>query len=342
MKKKLFAISIVLLMITVIIPLNTLGEHSKIDLMSSLKDNKVSSNIITQKIFERRIWNFSDGSRFYPGLARINSTGKGFHLLIPLRLLKINLPIPTIQYFNIFPWKIDLFLTLCIYCDENAKTVISKLNSSGKWENITDPIVGNHSIIIGMIKMPSIGMLRNLIDDGIIDGIQPVQQFFTNWFGLIGLQNFSAAGIIRWIRDKIIFKDTRFEGGIIDINNSSTVKLLKAMTGVPPRYKGGPILNETLVNCIWNFSWEYFPLFTKIFGEFLQSQIRYNLIYYSGYIWNNFPLRTSFLHLAMPQQLLGFSPFIWWTKSPKILPIVNCLQKKILEGIFYDRLDNPI
>ena len=160
---------------------NNHNETGIIDKNKSIKNNYTSENSFYYKDTE---------INFFSNWAKIHSTGMGFHVIYALKVLKINAPIPTIQYHNFFPFRIDLFITWCRYFDENATTIISPVIGDNK-----PPIEGNHSFIIAFLKIPTMNPLRHLLNDGIIDGIQPWQQKFGK---------LSFAYFLRCIRDLFI------------------------------------------------------------------------------------------------------------------------------------------
>jgi len=280
-------------------------------------------NTIIENIYENSKTNNSqdfiysmDKINFEIGWIKINSTGKGFHAIIPLRVFRINAPIPTIQYHNFFSFRIDLFITLVVYNDSKAIT-----NITVNGERL-DPITGNHSFLMGMLKIPSIGPLRSLLKNGVIDGIQAWQQLCVTYGVFKGY--LSPAGILRWIRDKTIGKpvinlsDWKWRGEEVD-------EYLKALGGVPPRYQNYniKILNGTRLNRWRDFFEENFP---KMSEQIINKTLRYLVVLLPGYFWNRMPIRTSFLHLEMPQQLLGYTPFVIWGETSKLKKIVECLQ----------------
>ena len=103
--KKIATLSVILLMLVVTLPNNiTAYENDKNTFKIVDKNNVISSQynnfdsinytyIPTDKIF---------GKEWIVGFVKVNSTGKGGHLIWPLKILKLDLPIPTIQYQE--PW----------------------------------------------------------------------------------------------------------------------------------------------------------------------------------------------------------------------------------------------
>lgn len=332
MNKKAIIIGMVTLMLVMTTHLNVLGDQIKKDdsILSSNenveveraeKDNYENEDSNLDDLHSSVVANSDIYSQF--GWIKVNSTGKGLHLIVPLKLLRINLPIPTLQYHNFFPFKIDMFVTLLVYNDTKAITNIRYFNWTTKnysYHNIS----GDHSLLLGMFKIPAIGPFRHLLKNGLIDGIQPVQQFLSKH----GLANLSPAGILRWIRNLII------GGPIIDTRNTSFDKFLRAFGGVPPRYQNtnSPIFNGTYINyCRDKFEGNH-PFLADLI---LNQTIRYSFVLYPGYFWNRMPIRTSFLHLEMPQQLLGYTPFVVCGKTHRLEKIVGKIQN-LIPDIFYD------
>lgn len=337
MNKKAIIIGMVTLMLVMTTHLNVLSEQIKKDdsILSSNenmdvlaeKDNSVNEDANTDDL-HRSVFSNSDIT-FRSGWIKVNSTGKGLHLIIPLKLLKINAPIPTIQYHNFFPFKIDMFVTLLVYNDTKAITNITYFNWTTKnfsYHNIS----GNHSLLLGMFKIPSMNLLKQLLIGGVIDGIQPVQHFAKG----LGLVNLTPAGILRGIVGRINNRIFGKPDPIINITKKETKDFLRALNGVPPRYQNYdiPILNGTRINRWRDWFEENFP---GMSNRLINKTLRYLVILLPGYFWNRMPIRTSFLHLEMPQQLLGYTPFVVCGKTQRLEKIVGKIQN-LIPDIFYD------
>ena len=345
MNKKLIITLLIVFMLIVTIPTNVISiknsngfnlSSSKSNINDKEKNNSNSENSFYELLrgssdYKSKIIRSTDFLRINSTMhwIKVNSSGKGFHLIIPVRLLKLNLPIPTIQYYNFFPFKIDMFITLIVYNDSRANTTIERQNREPIYIN------GSHSLLLGMIKIPSINLLRQLLSGGIIDGIQPIQQLF----GKVGLQKYTFAGFLRRVRDYII------DEPIIDISNKTRypdlVELFKTLSGIPPRYKGGPILNFSYVNYTWHLIEEIFPSFRGLILYYIiKDIIRYDFVLIPGFIWNRSPIRTSFFHFEMPQQLLGFTPFVLYSKPPPrfLHRFVQGIQL-LIPNIFHEKIE---
>lgn len=253
---------------------------------------------------------------FKLGWVKFESVGKGFHLIIPLKIIKINAPIPTIQYPNFFPFKIDLFITLVVYRDENAITRLTF--SDGSSMNITDE---NHSFLVAMIKIPAMSMLRGLLRNGIYDGIAAFRRFFL----FLGRPDILPANIF-----KSIVKD-KFGRLFIDISNRTLNHTLRLLSGVPPRYNGEQMFDFELINRLRDF---YFRKNHSIYN--ITRNFRIKRAMNSAERWNSKKIRTSFYHFYMPQEFIGYSPFIWWKTNGSFSKTVKKVQD-LLPDIFYER-----
>jgi len=289
-KKKLIAIFLVIL-----ISSSPLILASKLDIIDDdfSKDVNKSNSFIINGIEYK--YNLS--------WSKINSSGKGFHIIYALKVLKFNAPIPTPQYHNFFPFKIDLFFTWCRYWDQNATTVITPVNGE---KNHT--ITGDHSFFIVFLKIPAMNLLRQLLKDGILDGLQGWQQKFGD---------LSFAGFLRHIRNSLI-------GGPIKWVKNETLDFLKTLSGVVPRYDNWytPILNiPPFKEKIEDFQ-NSDTLLSNLTTEFILTKLRYLFfMLLPGMFWNRSPIRMSFLHPIIPQKLLGYTPFVIWCENPpKLIP----------------------
>ena len=203
---------------------------------------------------------------------------------------------------------------MVVYRDKNA---ITKLTfSDGSSENITNE---NHSFLVAMIKIPAMNMLRALLRDGIYDGIGA----FKNILRFIGLQNIAPANIFKDIVDK------KFGGPFINISDTPLNWTLRSLSGVPPRYNGERIFDSELINRIRDL---YFS--TKHIFNITKS-IRINIAIQSNKFWNPRHIRTSFLHFYMPQEFVGYSPFIWYKIDGHLSNTVKRVQD-LFPGIFYE------
>lgn len=332
--KKIAALGVILSLTLVIIPVNTYATQNNLTGLKSNENNikmSLSFDDLSLNDLEYFLSGNTSGKDWEAGFVKVNSTGKGFHLIWPIKILKLDLPIPTIQYHNIFPLKFDLFITKCRYCDENAKTNISVLSKSGEWID-KEPITGDHEITFLMFKIPVLNILRNLLADGIIDGIQVKKQFYNNF---LNISETPTVFMLKYIRDKI------FGGPLINLTTDQR-NLSRDLSGVPPRYKGGQIFNLYLLKCFIEFLMKKNPVLATsinvtintILNIFKQT-FRINLALISGKIWNNAPLRTSFLHIVQPQQLKGYGFFVSWKKLTKSPPFMTFLQTIFPECFFY-------
>jgi len=362
--KKIATLGVILSLTLVIIPVNTYATQNNLTGLKSNENNiemSPSFDDLSLNDLEYFLGGNTSGKDWEAGFVEVNSTGKGFHLIWPIKILKLDLPIPTIQYHNIFPLKFDLFIIKCRYCDENAKTIISVINDSGEWYD-KEIVTGNHEITFFMFKIPVLNILRNLLADGLIDGIQPIRQFIENILHLKGVLP-PGAFILTKIRDFI------FKGPLINYSKQN-LSFLRDLSGVPPRYKGDQIFNSLNLSSLLNFSEQledYFPLIstslnrtinnlisaievfkvnnpimsnfigntTNDITNFFKSLFRSNVILISGSFWNRMPLRTSLLHIVQPQQLKGYGFFVRWKKLSASPPIINCLQTLFHENWFY-------
>lgn len=356
--KKIATLGVILSLIIVIIPVNTYATQNNLTGSKSNETNiemSPSFDDLSLNDLEYFLSGNTSGKDWEAGFVKVNSTGKGFHLIWPIKILKLDLPIPTIQYHNIFPLKFDLFITKCRYCDENAKTNISVLSKSGEWID-KEPITGNHEITFLMFKIPVLNILKNLLADGIIDGIQVKKQFYNN---ILKRSETPIVFILKSIRDKI------FGGPLINLTTDQR-NLSRDLSGVPPRYKGDQIFNSLNLSSLINFSEQledYFPLISTILNKTINNltlviegfkvnnpiisyiisliinsikdTLRADLLLLSGLFWNRMPLRTSLLHIVQPQQLKGYGFFVRWKKLSASPPIINCLQTLFHENWFY-------
>jgi hypothetical protein len=296
-------------------------------LMSSLLASANKTNIKNNNIIkENKNFDTNFSTIYYndfklnccKGWSKIESSGIGFHIIYVMKILKFNAPIPTPQYHNFFPFKIDLLWTWCKYWDENASTIITPING----ESI--PLIkGNHSFIIAFLKIPQMILLRNLFADGIIDGTQAQQQFWRNFFGI------NTPPLINLTRN--IIKKINNGDPFFNITKNETKDLLKALNGVVPRYDNwnDPVFTSPFFNNLR----DNFPLISN-------SKIIRNLRFYffmtiPGFFWNHSPIRMSFLHSKMTQKLIGYTPFvIWWDDSQNFLPQLQNVNELISSIIF--------
>ena len=218
--------------------------------------------------------------------------------------------------------KVYMFLTFIVYSDKNANTTIT-IRGEDKpfYKN------GSHSLLVGMLKIPAMNLLRQLLDDGLIDGNQLFRRYCNIAFGL---PKPPIALVLSRIVEKI------FGGPIVDVPDS-TLEFLRVLHGIEPRYNGSQIFDFPMINYLRDKLMESFPRLAPIIIN--QSRF-FPFLFFSGLFWNRVPVRSSFLHFEMPQKLEGYTHFVWLSKQPVLLPFVKCVQN-FIPDVFYDgRLKN--
>ena len=310
MIKKIILVGIITLMLVSTTPVYALGTQINNNITNlstktviSLVDEENKGSVNTNDADTSKLSNADVNWR--TGWIKVNSTGKGLVLIVPLKLLRINVPIPTIQYAQFLPFRIENFVTLLVYNDTNANTTIQILKGKNKGENIT--LTGHHSILLGMFAMPPVNLLRNLLWDGVIDGIQPLGQLLGKIYG-------SSKGPVAWLISRIINKT--IGGPIIKITKDQR-DFLRDLKGIPPRYQiNDPLFNITFINELREKLPDSLLWQIRIFGYMYPVQM----------FWNKMPIRTSLIKFEMPMQLKGYTPFVRWTEDPKLKPFVERVQ----------------
>mgnify|MGYP006282391235 CR=1 FL=1 len=268
---------------------------------------KIENPTKTDEIFTESLENESDEVHWETGLLKISTKGKGLFLLAPLRLFRLNVPIITPQYDRFLPFRIDNFVTLLVYNDENAST---KIEQEGK-ETIY--INGSHSILMGMFKIQFLHLLRIFLEDGIIDGFQRFQK----------PSEYGSKGPIAKVISKLINKT--LGGPVFDVT-SETYEFFDYLKGTPPRYDlQKPIFNISGFNEIRDKLPWMLLFYIRLFGFMYPTQM----------FWNRMPIRTSFLQFKQTMKCYGYSPFVRWTTDPKLQPFVGKVQDAIPD-IIYD------
>ena len=326
MNKKIITIGLIALLLfsTPVYALNT-----KISSKKELSEEKIESNNdnSTTKIninqaknsFLKIIDNNDNNKNFKVGWIKVESEGKGLFLSMPLNIIRINVPIPTPQFPNFFPFRFQFFLTLCVYNDTNASTKITYHDGTVVYIN------QSHSLVFGMFKIQAMKFLEILLDSGIIDGFQRSQEGNT---AKGDIQKGPIAKIIYNFLNRT-FKRYPF----IDISDE-TVQFLETLKGKPAMYRPQiRIFDMPSINKIRG-------IVESILGgsttELIFTYARlYGFMFPSAYFWNRMPIRTSIIGFKIPLELNGFTPYIGWSNSPKLLPLVQKIQDN-LPNIFYD------
>lgn len=276
-------------------------------LVSSINASGISSDTSEYK---EAFGEKSSGAHWETGLIKIRTKGKGLLLIIPLKLLKINVPIITPQYDRFFPLRIDNFVTLLVYNDENASTVIEQEGKETIYIN------GSHSIFMGMFKMQFFHLLRLLLQDGIVDGFQRLQN--PSEYGNKGPIAKAISGIINKTVGSPIF----------DVS-SETFELLDYLKGTPSRYDlQKPLFNISGFNEIRDKLPWMLLFYARLYGFMYPTQI----------FWNRMPIRTCFLQLKQTMRCYGYTPFVRWTETPALQPFVEKMQNAIPDIIY----DEPV
>jgi len=272
---------------------------------------KIENPTNTNEICSEPLENESDEVHWETGLLKISTKGKGLFLLVPIKLLRINVPIITPQYDRFLPLRIETFVTLLVYNDENAST---KIEQEGK-ETIY--INGSHSILMGMFKIQFLHLLRIFLEDGIIDGFQRLQN----------PGEYGNKGPLAKVISKIINKT--LGGPIFDVS-SETYEFLDYFKGTPPRYDlQKPIFNISGLNEIRDKLPWLLLFYIRLFGFMYPTQM----------FWNRMPIRTSILQFEQTMRCYGYSPFVRWTKNPKLQPFVKNVQDAIPDIIYDEPVD---
>lgn len=321
MKKKTIFVAIICAVLLLTTSVNTVAirintDSNKLDSEKekdfSLNEMGKTYNIdITETDENETQWRFG-----LTNWIKIQTKGKGLHILIPFKLLHIRAPIITPQYDRFFPLKIDNFAILLVYNDENASTIITQEGEETIYIN------GSHSILIGMYKMQFFHLLRRLLQNGVIDGFQRLQKH-----GEEHDKGRVAAAVSKMI-------DNAFGGPIIDIS-SETFELLDYLKGTPPRYSPStPIFDTPKINKIREKAIELFG--ENLVNYTILPMIRlYAYMFPSAMFWNRMPIRTNLLQIEQTMKCYGYTPFVRWAKTPKLQPMVQNIQE-LIPDIFYD------
>jgi hypothetical protein len=296
MNRRIFAIifSLLFLISTTVNALSLKTNNHNLDDVSKDFSSSDSSKVILAQNQSTVSESLSNSTYGFTGPSKINSTGKGLILIVPLQLAKFDIPVPNIQY-NFFPIRVNLFLIYCVYNDSNASTKITKMNGEVKWIN------GSHSLLLGMFSLPTINFLRFLLIDGLIDGARPLQIRFANLIGLPPI-----ALLLTKLRDMFLVEP------LMNISDS-LFNFLREMKGIPPNYKPiNPVFDLPWINNIW--------------------QIRVNIYIYWQLFLNlvGIPVKPTLIGVIMPINQIGYTPFVIWNKDPMFGDGVSKIQDTAL------------
>ena len=338
-KKKILAIGIVILVLTGSISINASYVLKK-DLMEK-KYHKKEMFFISD--FLNPVNSSNNHTIKGVGLIKVESWGKGLHVIWPLKIIKINAPIPTPQYPSFLPINLQFFIVMCVYNHETAYSNITFLD--GRNVNITGP----HTLIMGMFNSPTLWFLAQLLDHGMMDGIKPLSMLLNNvlknmpkeWQDKI-LKNMSKEwrdkGPVMLVITKMIDYITKKFDRIpdypfIDIKNE-TYKWLREAKGIPPMYRGqGPYMfNETFISNLNQTLYEnrFIKRFIEWYNDLLQGPLnqilpRYDITLLNNSMkllgrmvlvqmlmfWNRMMVRVPLMGFNVPIETIGYAPFVF-------------------------------